>query len=71
MISPQIYRSFVDTPELAAFLDHVFKQVDTQKFMRVYRESVQQSSCTQEIYEKCTSGQERLRAVFLHKFSSD
>jgi SAM-dependent methyltransferase len=52
MISPKTYQSFVDTPELAAFLDHVFKQVDTQKFMRIYREAVQPNSSTQEIYEK-------------------
>jgi hypothetical protein len=49
MIYPANYRSVSDA-DLRAFLDNVFQQVDTDRFLQIYRTAVQEKHTTEEIY---------------------
>jgi len=69
VIHPQVYESFVDSPELRAFLNHVFKQVDTEKFMRIYREAVQQNGTTEGIYRSLYERANEAKGNFISKIS--
>ena len=67
MIHPQVYESFVNRQDLAAFLDSVFKQVDTQKFMRIYQEAVKPNATTEEIYRSLYERANEAKGGFISK----
>ena len=47
-----IYENHIDSPKLHAFLQNVFKQVDAEKFMSIYREAVEAGGSSRDIYER-------------------
>lgn len=44
------YQTFVDNPKLKDFLGNIFCQVDVDKFMKIYKETVKSNQTSEEIY---------------------
>lgn len=67
--SKAVYETFVDSEKLRDFLENVFKQVDTDKFMQFYQEAVEKET-PRQIYEALLNGANEAKGGLFSKLSA-